>query len=213
MDGAINEHLYGEEQEQQQFVQEVQCREIGTLSPRRPVRRIASLEVPRSSRTVYEVDSRCEMEEERKPKSLSRLDAKSPRQPRMQRRCSVTKYSLEHTLFQVQQEDQERSFTMQTACRLDPCVEEEGQEQGQPQESEPGPRRHRVRRRCSVTKYSLDDVLQVLQQEDAEMTNPLSPKSPEEIHVKDIQASGHGLVATLESKRNFKARLPWGRAA
>ena len=126
----------------------------------------------------------------------------------MQRRCSVTKFSLEQTLFQVQQEEQQQQLAS-SSSRLAPCIEED-QEHAPLQE--PQTPRHRVRRRCSVTKYNLEDVLQVVQQEETAMTNSLSP-CPENILVKEVDQSGHGLVATMESKRTFKARLPWGRAA
>ncbi len=187
MDGSINEHEVNDQSE------------IVPSSPRRPVRRVASVSV---SQTNYDFNTSDESLES-KPKSLSRLPSRSPRAPRMQRRCSVTKFSLDDALQQVQLDDKQDTTVLPA---LTPCIEESEVQV-----------RHRIRRRCSVTKYNLDkleDALFNVQQEEA--TNDLSQRSPQTTPIppcrKELE-SFPGLIATPESKRNFKAKLPWGRAA
>jgi hypothetical protein len=76
--------------------------------------------------------------------------------PRMQRRCSVTKYSLEE-MDQVRQEDSclEKPSTMNNKSCTDLF------DVPAPQRNE----RPRMQRRCSVTKYSLEEMDQVRQED------------------------------------------------
>lgn len=158
----------------------------------RPLRRVASSNAFDSTSDFMDDDTR--------PKSLSRISSLPPRtrlpeRPRMQRRCSVTKFSLENSFKQVQTEDRN----------------EEGSQLDAPEV----PRRPRMQRRCSVTKFCLDDTLHQVQEEDEEEKQtaipPPPPLSPEMLLVKSELSQG--LVATPESKDRFKARLLWGRAA
>lgn len=149
-------------------------------------------------------------EENQRPQSLSRIDSlpSKPNQqrPRMRRRCSVTKFNLEESFQQVQLED-----------HMD-YEQDQGQKDvpSPPPQADELPRRPRLQRRCSVTKFNLEDTLDRVQKgENGTVTSTEPrPESPETILRKETDdASSQALIATPEPKRRFKARLPWGRAA
>lgn len=180
-----------------------------------------------------------EEERQQQHKSLSRIESMParlpPREPRMRRRCSVTKFNLEDTFQRVQMDDRraETSFDGVPPTTLVPP-------EPAPIQPEMMINKRRPRRRCSITKFNLEATTTLHQVQQREVGLPdtvsseLSPEhpsswSPPPSPLDDLwskkdssrfsspgdfkQQQGGGLAATPESKKRFKVRNPWGRAA
>jgi hypothetical protein len=219
---AAGSHLSDDEQQQQQQQQHHVEDSLGSPSTAmiRPFRRATSMEthdiLPNSEEPPSRVQSMPPPVPSAKATGGGASSTPPQERPRcnMRRRCSITKFSLESTFQQIQIED---------------IATEYGNTEDTPPVSAPPPavlvvERKRMKRRCSVTKFNLEQENHSTTPQDDASKHRITTLSHQHSYSstsslvqlltsKDFPGTGLVLAATPESKRTFQAKKPWGRAA